>query len=132
MNIIQKPTPNFIVGRNGYKPEIIVLHISTASAESAISWFANPVSQVSSNYLVGTKGEVYQFVKDEDKAQAQGVIDSPTSKVVLSHPGINPNNYCLSIEHAGIDLSQSPIEQLQASAELIRSLCAKWSIPCDI
>lgn len=131
LNIIQKPTPNFAVGRGKYKPEMIVLHISTASAESCISWFANPTSQVSSNYLIGIKRDIYQFVKDEDKAQAQGIVDIPTSKIVSSRPGINPNYYCLSIEHAGIDLSKAPIEQLEDSAALVRSLCDKWGIPLD-
>ena len=132
MNIIQKPTQNFRVGRiGGYKPEVIVLHISTASAQSCISWFADPASQVSSNYLVGLDGQVYQFVKDEDTAWAQGRVDHPTSKIVISRPGVNPNAFSLSIEHEGKDLSHGAQAQLQASANLVASLCAKWNIPLN-
>jgi N-acetylmuramoyl-L-alanine amidase len=127
--IIQKPCPNFRVGRNGYKPEIITIHIMAGSLAGTDSWFASPTSQVSSHYGVGLKGEVHQYVKDEDQAWTQGYVNNPTFK--LYKPGVNPNAYCLSIEHEGFDLSNGTEAQLNASAELIRTLAARHNIPID-
>lgn len=129
MNIIQKTTPNFRVGRSGYKPELIVLHIMAGSLLGTDNWFSNPISQVSSNYGVGFTGEIHQYVKDEDTAWAQGRVDNPTFR--LYKPGINPNLYCLSIEHEGQDLSKGPEAQIKATVELIKSLASKWNIPID-
>lgn len=129
MNIIQKPCTNFKTGRDGYKPEIIVIHIMAGTLAGTDSWFANPASQVSSNYGIGLNGEIHQYVKDEDTAWAQGRVDHPSFK--LYKQGVNPNAYCLSIEHEGFDLSVAPQTQLQASADLIKSLATKWNIPLD-
>ncbi len=129
MNIIQKPTPNFKVGRSGYKPEIIVLHIMAGSLAGTDSWFANPISQVSANYGIGFTGEIHQYVKEEDTAWAQGRVLAPSAK--LLKPGINPNLYCLSIEHEGYDLSIVQEAQISASVELIKEIAARWSIPID-
>src|SRR3990167_5500656 len=127
--IVQKPSPNFKVGRQGYKPEIIVLHISSGSLASCISWFQNPASQVSAHYIVGLDGSVVQFVKDEDTSWAQGKVSAPTFK--LYKQGVNPNAYCLSIENEGQDLSRAREAQLNALVGLIASLGAKWNIPLD-
>jgi N-acetylmuramoyl-L-alanine amidase len=127
LNIIQKPSPNFQVGRGGYEPEIIVLHIAEGSLSSMDSWFANPVSQVSSHYGVGFKGEIHQYVQDEDTAWTQGRVLNPTFK--LYKPGVNPNKYCLSIEHEGFDLSLVHETQINTSIELIKVLAANWNIP---
>jgi len=129
MNIIQKPSPNFRVGRNGYKPEVIVIHIMAGSLAGTDSWFANPASQVSSNYGIGFNGEIHQYVKDQDTAWAQGRVDKPSFS--LYKPGVNPNLYCLSIEHEGQNLALAPEAQLKASVELVQSLAKKWNIPLD-
>lgn len=129
MNIIQKPSPNFKVGRSGYKPEMIVLHIMAGSLTGTDSWFADPTSQVSANYGIGFNGEVHQYVKDENTAWAQGRVVSPTFK--LYKPGVNPNLYCLSIEHEGNDLSIVHESQISATVELVKALTSKWGIPID-
>ncbi len=127
--MIQKPSPNFKVGRSGYKPEIIVIHIMAGTLAGTDSWFGSPVSQVSATYGIGLNGEVHQYVQDEDTAWAQGRVSNPTFK--LYKPDVNPNLYCLSIEHEGYDLSNAPITQLNASVALIRGLAMKWGIPID-
>lgn len=127
--IINKYTPHFSAGRLGYKPEIIVLHIIEGSQVSCDSWFANPISKVSSNYSVGFTGEIHQYVKDEDAAWAQGTVSNPS--FTLYKPGVNPNVYCLSIEHEGTDLANGPEPQINATVGLIRSLATKWNIPID-
>lgn len=129
LNIIQKPCTNFREGRGTYKPEVLVLHIMQGSLSGTDSWFANPASQVSSHYGVGLKGEIHQYVADENQAWTQGYHQGATFK--LHKPGINPNLYCLSIEHEGNDLSIVQEAQINASVELIKFLSKKWNIPID-
>jgi N-acetylmuramoyl-L-alanine amidase len=131
MNILQKTTPNFAKGRDGQKPEIIVLHISTASISSCDSWFADPVSQVSAHYIVGFTGEIHQYVQESDTAWANGQVINPTAPYLFTKPGINPNKYSISIEHEGTDLSKAPLTQLQSSTSLIRDICGRYGIPID-
>lgn len=128
-------SPNFGIGRKGYKPEIIVLHIMAGSLSGTDSWFASTESQVSSHYGIGFNGDIHQYVQEENTAWTNGLVTGwttgPTSKFVLSRPGINPNLYSLTIEHEGQDLSMAPQSQLDATAGLIRTLTAKYGIPCD-
>jgi len=135
MNITQISSPNFGVGRKGYVPQIICLHIMAGSLSGTDSWFANTASQVSSHYGIGFNGEIHQYVQDENTAWTNGLVTGwttgPTSKFVLGRQGINPNLYSLTIEHEGQDLSKAPDTQLNATAGLIRTLTAKYGIPCD-
>lgn len=131
--ITQKPSPNFGIGRKDSKPEIIVLHCMDGSLSGTDSWFANPISQVSSHYGVGFNGEVHQYVKEEDTAWTQGLkvppVNRPTFK--LYKEGLNPNVYCLSIEHEGSDLSIVHESQINATVSLIRAMASRWGIPID-
>lgn len=127
--MIEKSTPNFSIGRQGYTPQIVVIHIMDGNLEGTNSWFATPVSKVSSNYGIGLKGEIVRYVKEEDTAWAQGRVKNPTFK--LYKPNVNPNLYCISLEHEGHDLSYAPLEQLKASAQLIKEICTRWNIPID-
>lgn len=129
MNIIQKQSPNFAVGRKGYKPEMIVIHIMDGTLVGTDGWFADTKSQVSSHYGIGLKGEIHQYVHDDDTAWANGQVVPPVFAGLKQ--GINPNLYTLSIEHEGHDLSKAPDLQLSTSAELIRSLCLQYGIPID-
>lgn len=129
MQIIKELSPNFAKGRKEYKPEVIVLHISAGTAESCIGWFSNPISQVSSHYMVSKKGDIYSFVNEEDTAWCNGRVDNPTYKLYKN--GVNPNLYTVSIENEGQDLSLAPEAQIHALVELIRTITAKWGIPVD-
>lgn len=128
-------SPNFAMGRKGYKPDMIVIHIMAGTLKSTDTWFSMIESQVSSHYGVGLNGEIHQYVHEEDTAWANGLVPGwntgPTSKFVLSRPGVNPNLYSISIEHEGQDLSKNPKEQLEASANLIKDICTRYNIPID-
>ena len=43
MNITKKNSPNKYNGRNGWKPDMIVCHITEGSYNGAVSWLCNPV-----------------------------------------------------------------------------------------
>lgn len=120
--------------RNGYQPEAIVIHIAEGNLAQVLSWFANPASKVSSHYLVGHKGECHQFVDETDTAQTQGVVDRPTWPLIKKTAAgafINPNWYCLSIEHEGKVGQVWPQAMKVRSAMLIAEMHVRWGIPLD-
>ena len=130
MKIIQKPSPNFS-SRQGYEPEIIVVHIMAGSLTGTDDWFLHSAGNqaVSAHYGIGLNGEIHQYVPEDMKAWANGIVNSPTFS--LYKPNINPNLYTLALECEGYDLAKAPETQLTVLCELITSLCDKYSIPKD-
>ncbi|MBN2287055.1 MAG: N-acetylmuramoyl-L-alanine amidase [Tissierellales bacterium] len=104
--------------REGYIPKIIVNHISEGSRDSCISWFTSPENKVSSaHFLVDQAGEIYQFVKLEKMAWANGLYIKE-----------NPNLFSISIEHEGIyRLTKGKLtdRQLASSIALHRYIIAE-------
>jgi len=129
MNIIQKKSSNFWVGRKGYKPEAVVVHIMDGTLSGTDSWFANPASQVSAHYGIGKNGEVHQYVQENDSAWHAGRVDRPVWKFI--RPDINPNLYTIGIEHEGKPEEVWTAAMKQSSANLIREICERWQIPID-
>ena len=127
MKIIKKLCPNFS-SREGYKPEIIVIHISTNTLASMISWFNTPSSQASAHYGIGKDGTILQYVEESNKAWTQGNVKNPTAKIIKERIGINPNLFCLSIENEGQDLQYAPEIQLQTLCDLIKDIASRWNI----
>ena len=87
--------------RNGYKPMFICWHIADGSYNGTISWETDKDSKVSSHFVLGKNGEVAQIVPLNMAAWTQGGIRNPTHPYVKSHPSVNPNQYCVSIECEG-------------------------------
>jgi N-acetylmuramoyl-L-alanine amidase len=129
MNIIQKKSSNFWVGRKSYRPETIVIHIMDGTLSGTDSWFANPTSQVSAHYGIGKSGEVHQYVQEADAAWHAGRVDTPVWKLI--RPDVNPNLYTIGIEHEGKPNDVWTEAMKQASAILIREICQRWHIPID-
>lgn len=66
-------SPNFGPRREGAKPEIIVLHYTgMETGEAAEAWLCDPVSEVSSHYLVHEDGRITQMVRESDRAWHAG------------------------------------------------------------
>lgn len=107
-----------IAGRKGYAVKGVVLH--GTAGPGAVSWFQNPVSQVSAHYVVDTDGSVTQCVREDDIAWAEGIV-TPDSKF---YGGPNPNLEFISIEHTRDRTNTSPIApaQLAASIDLIKDI----------
>jgi hypothetical protein len=60
-------SPNHYTGRDTY--EFVVIHTMQGSFAGTESWFQNPASQVSANYIVrSSDGEIIQMVHDADSA----------------------------------------------------------------
>jgi N-acetylmuramoyl-L-alanine amidase len=66
-------SPNFSLRREGARPEFIVLHYTgMETGETAEAWLCDPVSEVSSHYLVHEDGRIIQMVRESDRAWHAG------------------------------------------------------------
>lgn len=130
MNITKKIVPNHAVGRNGQRPDCVVIHIAEGLRDGVYSQFMT--HEVSTHYLVNKDGSVWQFVEEEDTAWGNGNVSNPTSKLVQGRPGINPNLYTISIEHEGFS-NQGDINELMyaTTIQLVKDICTRWMIPMD-
>jgi len=132
MQIIQSPSKNFYIGRNGYKPELIVVHCTDGSAPGDINWLRgiDPRSQVSSNYYIAPLGVVHQLVDDANGAWHAGRILNPTFKL-FKGANINPNYYTIGIEVSLLGSQQIRAEQWASLKKLVSFLAGKHGIPVD-
>ena len=69
---------NFAHGRNGLKPQGIVIHLMDGTLLGTDAWFlnGNRGSVSSAHYGIGKTGEIHQYVKDEDRAYHAGNVAS--------------------------------------------------------
>jgi hypothetical protein len=102
--------------RNGAVIDMIVVHCTEGSLNSAINEFLNPGGrQVSAHYLIDRDGKIYQMVPDDERA---------------NHcKGANENS--IGIEHVGLETEALAPAQEAASAKLIRWLMAQYRIPAE-
>lgn len=146
MNIISQYTIEWkgnqytnVSSRRGHAPSIIVDHITDGTAASTISWFRSQSNTVSSaHFLVTQTGRIYQFVKIEDNAWANGMSTSElhiATASIVREKGVNPNWYTVSIEHEGIyskTRGELTKEQLEATIWLhgyiIDYVKKKWHV----
>jgi N-acetylmuramoyl-L-alanine amidase len=124
------PPANFHHGRPyGLRPEAVVVHIMDGSFAAGESVFRNPATQKSAHYGISSRGDVHQYVDENDTAFHAGIVVNPTWP--LLKPRINPNFYTIGIEHEGRPDDVWPEAQLDASAGLIGQIIARWGIPLD-
>lgn len=131
MDITRKQTSNYNEGRNGWKPDMIVCHITDGSYDGSVSWLCNPQAQASAHFVVSRSGQITQLVDIQDTAWCNGTSvtaghayycgDSTLSTV--RQRATNANYYTISIEHEGM-YNQTHGEltsaQLAATIELIK------------
>lgn len=133
IHVIQKASPNQS-SRNGYKPDMIVNHITAGeTASSALNWFANPEVEVSAHFVIDKDGSIYECVPIECCAWANGT--STTSKdaryygksslTLVRNRKTNTNYYTISIEHVNAGGGKLTEPQLTASIQLHKYIIAE-------
>jgi hypothetical protein len=126
------PSSHYWSGRAGHQPQWIIVH-GTAGGTSATGiaqYFQTDDPPTSTHYIVGLQGEVVQCVRDSDSAWGNGVVT--TGHDAWWSPNLNPNFTTISIEHVKPDTqnqSQLTQAQMEASFQLIESLCRTHNIP---
>jgi hypothetical protein len=100
---------NYVAGRTE-AISMVVIHVTQGSYAGTISWFQDPVSEVSAHYVVrSSDGEVTQMVADEDTAWHAR----------------SANPHALGIEHEGFvdDPAWFTDAMYRSSAALTKWLC---------
>ena len=143
MNIIWKGAGSGEYTANSKRAEMatrIVLHRMLGSLAGTAAWFAMAADKrpgkapSSANYGIGLDGTIHQYVRESDIAYAQGIQwngDQGSAKCLMDRPRVNPNAYCLSIEHEGFSGDPWPEAMKNSSAWLIGAIARRWSIPLD-
>lgn len=122
-NITWVPSPNFS-SRNGHAIRAIIMHHTASSdLKSAMSWLIAPESKVSAHYLIDTNGEIYQLVKEADKAWHAG---NETNSVLHGIYGVN--EFSIGIELVGDGVHEFPRAQYDAAAWVVKMLKTKYNI----
>lgn len=100
--------------RNGTRIDKIVLHCTEASLPSTLAEFKKSGGrQVSAHYVIDRNGDIYQMVRDSDRA----------------NHCMGANESSIGIEHVGGEHDQLARPQAAASAALIRWLIQQYAIP---
>lgn len=109
---IQSPNHS---SRNGARITMIVLHCTETTLAKTFSTFqqAGGDNPVSAHYVIDQNGDIYQMVRDSDRA--------------WHCMGANSNS--IGIEHVAAKSDAIRAEQTNASAKLIRWLLAEYDIP---
>src|SRR5687768_8323800 len=117
------------VGRFGYNPKIIVLHIQEGSNWG--SWQHFHTVSASSTVLIGKNGEIWRLVPESDGPWTNGDVASPTAIgwEIINKWGADPNPYSLTIETEGFTGQDVPDAQLKAVVWQIHTWMVKYDIP---
>ncbi len=100
--------------RAGADIDTIVVHYTTAGTVSGtIAHFKNPESQVSAHYIIDKNGDIYQMVKDTDKAWHAA----------------KANRTSIGIEHVAKVGDRLTEVQKKSSIHLIKWLMTEYKIP---
>lgn len=135
-------SPNFM-SRNGWKPDMIALHVCEGTFEGSVSWLCNPNSGASSHFVTGKNGELEQLV-DLDKASwCNGTSTTEGAKYdyrrstnrLVRERKTNANYYTISIENEGYSYKDGygrlTDKQYQTLLKLLKDLITKYNIPID-
>jgi N-acetylmuramoyl-L-alanine amidase len=121
-------SPNFGPRRNGAAPEMIVLHYTgMETGEAAEAWLCDPVSEVSSHYLVHEDGRITQMVRESDRAWHagksawRGVTDVNSSSVGIEI--VNPGHL--------LGYRDFPAAQIDAAIALCHGIAGRHGIRPD-
>lgn len=116
--------PGNFGGDRGKNPDMVVIHTSEGSADSAISWFGQdhkPAGQgpTSAHYLIGKDGKVYTLVPEGKIAYHAGNWDYNVRSIGIELEGMsaNPDNFTVLM--------------LGALVLLVRDICRRYGIPMD-
>jgi hypothetical protein len=133
--LIWRGSPNYWAGRKGQSIVAICDHIMQSSIESADSWFKNSASEVSAHFGVARDGRIYQWVRTENTAWANGIVNRANTGIGwladAIRRGLNPNYLTLSIEHEGLSGQAFPETQYQATLWLHRHLVDGYGVTPD-
>lgn len=120
------PSPNFGARRHGGAPSLVVLHYTAmTSAEAALARLCDPsppdgLGPVSAHYLVSERGDVWQMVREADRAWHAGAGNWRGCEDVNSHS--------IGIELANDGATPFSEPQMTALEGLLAGIMTRWNI----
>ncbi|MGB3389144.1 MAG: N-acetylmuramoyl-L-alanine amidase [Pseudaminobacter sp.] len=121
-------SPNFNLRRGTDRPDMIILHYTgMQTAKAAESWLCDPVSEVSSHYLVHEDGAIVQMVRESDRAWHAG----KSSWRGLTD--INSWSVGIEIVNPGHEFGYPdfPDSQIEAVIALCKGICERHGIVAE-
>lgn len=130
MRFCEMFSPNFNVGRNGCLPDMIVLHTTGNTTQSAINTVMNSNNSVSYHFLIAENGDITQLVDIFDTAWHSGITNFVRSSEVFKNKAHfrvqdrtnSPNDYTIGIGFGDMNLNRWVLtdEQVLSARVLIR------------
>ncbi|WP_375691979.1 N-acetylmuramoyl-L-alanine amidase [Pseudooceanicola sp. LIPI14-2-Ac024] len=120
------PSPNFGPRRHGGAPSLVVLHYTAMpDATAALDRLRDPeppegLGPVSAHYLVSERGDLWQLVREADRAWHAGAGNWAGCEDVNSHS--------IGIELANTGAHPFAERQMAALEALLSGIMARWSI----
>ena len=118
-------SPNHNERRIDEPPDMLILHYTgMGGGGAAVRWLCDPVSEVSSHYLVHEDGRVFQMVPEERRAWHAGIADwrgrADVNSRSIGIEIVNPGH-----EHGYPDF---PDVQIEAVIKLCGDCSGRWPI----
>ncbi len=96
----------------------VVIHTIQGSASAGISWFQNCSAGVSTHFVVGYSGTIWQMLEEGDIGFHTGWTYYNAHSIGIEHEGYSWANYWTDAQY-------------RASARVTRYVCLKYGIPMD-
>ena len=120
--MIRHPSPNFGPRRGRARPELVVLHFTEMrDAVSARDRLCSPQAEVSSHYLIGADGTLWQLVDEENRAWHAGAGSW------RGRDDVNSRSIGIELDNDGA--SPFPAPQMARLEGLLAQILPRWSIP---
>lgn len=116
---IEASSANFDRGRNGVKPDLIIMHTMDGFFNGSISWFKNPDAKASAHFLIAKDGRICQMVPFEDTAWH------------AKNLAINRRSIGIEHEDERKPFESRPDSLYESSAQIVAEVAKKYSIPLD-
>lgn len=122
MVIVAHPSANFGPRRQGERPSLVVLHFTEmGSAAAALERLCSPAAEVSSHYLIGRDGTVWQMVDETQRAWHAGAGSWH------GQDDVNSRSIGIELDNSGSAPFSAPL--MRALETLLADIRNRWSIP---
>lgn len=125
------PAENFRVGRNDWIPDLIVMHTTGNTTQSAINTITNAANRVSYHFIIASNGRVTSAVDIANTAFANGtgsgnLAPSHSTSSIVRSRAANANDYTISIAFGDMNLNSGHLTsaQIDAAASLLNGIRA--------
>ncbi len=119
---IRHPSPNFSARRAGLTPRLVVLHFTAMeNCGAALERLCSPGHEVSSHYLIGRDGRLFQLVDEEMRAWHAG------AGAWGGKGDVNSRSIGIELDNSGAHPFSAP--QMDRLTALLAGILDRWHIP---